>query len=109
MSSIDDVLKETGDVALDLIKTNFKDILSQAKNDSLDEIKKTGEKVEKWLILRKEDEIDNNELESLLNARKRTVRQFILTKEINSRAKLEGISIDLIDTVTNQFIGSLFK
>jgi len=74
----------------------------------LDEIKKTGDKLERWLILRDANELDNDELESLLNSRKRTVRQFILTKEIKSRANLEKISIELIDTVTNKFIGLIF-
>jgi len=64
--------------------------------------------LERWLILRDANELDNDELESLLNSRKRTVRQFILTKEIKSRANLEKISIELIDTVTNKFIGLIF-
>jgi len=108
MPSIDDILKETGEEALDLAKTNFKELLFQAKDESKTVIKETGEKIEKWLIMRAKGELDDDELESLLNTRKKVVRQFLLTQEIASRARLEKISMGLIDIVVNKFIGKVF-
>lgn len=108
MPSIDDILKETGEEAVDLVKTNFKELLFQAKDESKAVIKETGEKIEKWLIMRAKGELDDDELESLLNTRKRVVRQFLLTQEIASRARLERISMGLIDIVVNKFIGKVF-
>lgn len=108
MPSIDDILKETGEEAVDLVKTNFKELLFQAKDESKTVIKETGEKIEKWLIMRAKGELDDDELESLLNTRKRVVRQFLLTQEIASRARLERISMGLIDIVVNKFIGKVF-
>ena len=108
MPSIDDILKETGEEALDLVKTNFKELLFQAKDESKTVIKETGEKIEKWLIMRAKGELDDDELESLLNTRKKVVRQFLLTQEIASRARLEKISMGLIDIVVNKFIGKVF-
>ena len=108
MPSIDDILKETGEEAVDLVKTNFKELLFQAKDESKTVIKETGEKIEKWLIMRAKGELDDDELESLLNTRKRVVRQFLLTQEISSRARLEKISMGLIDIVVNKFIGKVF-
>ncbi len=58
--------------------------------------------------MRAKGELDDDELESLLNARKRVVRQFLLTQEISSRARLEKISMGLIDIVANKFIGAIF-
>jgi transcription initiation factor IIE alpha subunit len=108
MPSIDDILKETGEEAVDLAKTNFKELLFQAKDESKTVIKETGEKIEKWLIMRAKGELDDDELESLLNTRKKVVRQFLLTQEIASRARLERISMGLIDIVVNKFIGEVF-
>ena len=108
MPSIDDILKETGEEALDLVKTNFKELLFQAKDESKTVIKETGEKIEKWLIMRAKGELDDDELESLLNTRKKVVSQFLLTQEIVSRARLEKISMGLIDIVVNKFIGKVF-
>lgn len=108
MPSIDDILKETGEEAPDLVKTNFKELLFQAKDESKTVIKETGEKIEKWLIMRAKGELDDDELESLLNTRKNVVRQFLLTQEIASRARLEKISMGLIDIVVNKFIGEVF-
>ncbi|MDM8564226.1 hypothetical protein QUF74_01075 [Candidatus Halobeggiatoa sp. HSG11] len=106
--SLDDVLRETGDEILDFTKTTFKKLLLQAKNDSKDVIKETGEKVEKWMVMRANGDLDDDELEALLNTRKRTVRQFLLTQEINARSRLEKISIDMIDMVVNKLIGVVF-
>ena len=108
MPSIDDILKETGEEALDLVKTNFKELLFQAKDESKTVIKETGEKIEKWLIMRAKGELDDDELKSLLNTRKKVVSQFLLTQEIASRARLEKISMGLIDIVVNKFIGKVF-
>ncbi len=107
-SEIENILKETGDEALDLIKSSFKKMLSQAKNESSEVIKETGKKLEKWLIMRSKNEIDDDELQSLIDARKRVVEQYLLSEEINSRANLEKLSIGLIDIISEKFIGAIF-
>lgn len=108
MPQINDILSETGDEALDLIKTTFKDLLFKSKNDTEQIIKETGDKLEEWLVDRANNEIDDYELKSLLETRRRVVEEFILTKEIEARATLEKISIGLIDIITNKFIGAIF-
>lgn len=108
MSVLDGLLRETGDEATDLIKTTFKQLIIDAKNDSNKVIRETGRKVESWTEMRAKGEIDDDELEALLNARRKTVRQFLLMKEVNSRASLEKVSVGLIDLVTNKFIGIIF-
>ncbi|MDM8568699.1 hypothetical protein QUF50_04135 [Thiotrichales bacterium HSG1] len=106
--SLDEVLRETGNDMLDFTKSTFKKLLLQAQNDSKDVIKETGEKVERWMVMRANGELDDDELEALLNTRKRTVRQFLLTQEINSRARLEKISIEMIDMAVNKLVGIIF-
>lgn len=52
-ADIDKLLKETGDEALDFIKSSFKQRLNQAKEESSEVIKETAKKLEKWLKMRK--------------------------------------------------------
>ena len=108
MSTLEEILKATGDEVLDLVKSQFKELLIEAKKGSPEVIKETAEKVERWLVMRARGDLDDDELEALLNARRRTVRQFLLTQEIATRAKLERISLGLIDSVRNKFIGAIF-
>ena len=107
MPSIDDILRSIGDEALDSVKNEFKDLLSQAKDEQEKFVKETAEKIEKWLKMRVEGELDNDELESLLNARKRAVRQNLNTLEIQSRARLEKIVFGVIDIVANKLLDKI--
>ena len=107
MSSIDEVLKSLGDEVLDSVKTEFIDLLSQAKDEQIDFVNETAEKIEKWLIMRVNGEFDDDELEALLNARKRVVRQNLNTLEIQSRARVEKIVFGIIDIVTNKLLNKI--
>ncbi len=107
MSSIDEVLKSLGDEVLDSVKTEFIDLLSQAKDEQIDFVNETAEKIERWLIMRVNGDFDDDELEALLNARKRVVRQNLNTIEIQSRARVEKIVFGIIDIVTNKLLDKI--
>ena len=107
MSSIDEVLKSLGDEVLDSVKTEFINLLSQAKDEQIDFVNETAEKIEKWLIMRVNGEFDDDELEALLNARKRVVRQNLNTLEIQSRARVEKIVFGIIDIVKNKLLNKI--
>jgi hypothetical protein len=108
MSTLEEILKATGDEVLDLAKSEFKELITEAKKESPEIINETAEKVERWLVMRANGDLDDDELKALLNTRRRTVRQFLLTQEIATRARLERISLGLIDSVQNKFIGAIF-
>ncbi|MCZ6703782.1 MAG: hypothetical protein O6940_12185 [Ignavibacteria bacterium] len=107
MSSIDEVLESLGDEVLDSVKTEFIDLLSQAKDEQIDFVNETAEKIERWLIMRVNGDFDDDELEALLNARKRVVRQNLNTIEIQSRARVEKIVFGIIDIVTNKLLDKI--
>ncbi|GMR24941.1 MAG: hypothetical protein BMS9Abin39_0213 [Ignavibacteria bacterium] len=107
MSSIDEVLESIGDEVLESVKKEFTDLLSQAKDEQIDFVNETAEKIEKWLIMRVNGEFDDDELEALLNARKRVVRQNLNTLEIQSRARVEKIVFGIIDIVTNKLLDKI--
>ncbi|MEH6473587.1 MAG: hypothetical protein V7752_20375 [Halopseudomonas sp.] len=102
MSTLSDLIDTTGDDAKELIKSNLLDLIKGAKSETKSVVKETGDKIEKWLELKIKGEIDSDELEALLNARRRTVRQFLNSQEISARARLEKVTIGLIDLVLNK-------
>ena len=107
MPNLKNLIKTNNDEAKELIKTNLLDLIEGAKSESELVVQETGKKIEYWLILKATEEIDADELEALLNARRRTVRQFLNTQEIIARARFEKITIGLIDFVLNKTLDSI--
>ena len=107
MSNLNELLKETGDAVKDAIRKEYKELLDAGKKESESVIKETADKVEQWLKMRAEGSLDNDELEELISARRRTVQQFILSQEIKTRAHLERVSLGLLDLVMNKLVGSV--
>ncbi len=107
MSNLSDLIGGTEDEAKELVKTSLLELIQGAKTEGEAVIKETGEKVEKWLELKLEGELDSDELEALLNTRKRVVLQFLNTQEISARARLERVSIGLIDLVLNKAMNAI--
>jgi len=107
MSTLSDLIETTGDEAKELIKTNLLELIKGAKSEAESVAKETGEKIEKWLVLKIKDEIDSDELTTLLNARRRTVRQFLNSQEIAVKARLEKVTIGLIDLVLNKALDAI--
>lgn len=108
MSELNEVLQSTGSDAKELVKQTLIALIDSAKNDVEPIAKETAKKVELWVKMRALGEIDSDELEALLNARRRTVRQFLNTQEIKVRARLESLTLGLVDLVLNKAIGLLF-
>lgn len=107
MSTLNNLIGTSGDEAKELIKTNLLELIQGAKSEAETVAKETGEKIEKWLVLKVKRELDSDELEALLNARRRTVRQFLNTQEIGARARLEKVTIGLIDLVLNKALEAI--
>lgn len=107
MSVLDELIDIAGDDAKKLIKTNLLELIEEAKSETETLAKETGEKIEEWLILKVSGEIDSDELEALLNARRRTVEQFLNSQEISARARLEKVTIGLIDLILDNALDSI--
>lgn len=107
MPELRDLIDTTGDEAKEFIKDSLLDLIQGAKSEAEIVVKETGEKIEKWLVLKLEGEIDSDELEALLNTRRRVVRQFLNTQEIAARARLEKITTGLIDLVLNKALDAI--
>jgi len=107
MAGLNDLIQSSGDDAKQLIKSNLLELIQSAKAETAVVVNETGEKVEKWCLLKLTGEIDAFELEALLNARKRVILQFLNTQEIAARTRLEKITIGLIDLVLDKAIDAI--
>jgi hypothetical protein len=107
MPSLDSFLNGVKGDAKILIRDEFRGFLTDAKGAKRKIVRETGEKVERWLQMRLNGELTNDELEALLHARDRVVRQELNTLEIQARARLQKIVFGLLNTVLDKMIGTM--
>lgn len=107
MTALSELIDATGSEAKQQLKTELLDLIQGAKSESADVIKETGEKIEKWLKMKLDGDIDADELKELLNNRKATVQQFLNTQEIITKARLEKMSTGLIELIVDKAIGAI--
>lgn len=108
MATIDEVISSIKDEALKLVKDQLKDLLTSAQNDTDSVIKETGKKIADWLLLRAQVKLSDDELEALLYSRDQLLRQYKNTLEIKTRARIEKISVSLINLVLDKVLGLAF-
>ena len=104
MSSLNEILDGIKKEGFELVRTEFMGLLGQAKDDSEEMAKKTAKKIEKWLIMLATGDLDEEEFGQLVEARKRTVKQYLNTLEIEARVLLERITIGLIDMAVSKIL-----
>lgn len=108
MASISSAVNTIKDDSLALVKDELKSLLTQAKDDAIDEIRETGEKIATWLVMRAKGELTDDEFQSLLYARDQLLRQLKIKMEIDARARLERIAVGLVNLVLDKIIGIAF-
>lgn len=105
MTTLSELIDATGSEVKQQLKTELLDLIQGAKSESVDVIKETGEKIEKWVKMKIDGDIDADELQELLSSRKATVQQFLNTQEITAKARMEKISVGLIDLIVDKAMG----
>lgn len=105
MTVLSELIDATGSEVKQQLKTELLDLIQGAKSESADMIKETGEKIEKWVKMKIDGDIDADELQELLSSRKATVQQFLNTQEITAKARMEKISVGLIDLIVDKAMG----
>lgn len=97
MSLLNEILDAIKDEAFSSVKAEFKELLSKAKADGDAVVKKNTEKLERWLVMFARGELDKEEFDALVDAQRRAVREYLNTLEIQARARLEKITMGLLD------------
>lgn len=108
MATIDEVVGSIKGDALTLVKTQLKDLLVCAKDDTDAVIQETGRKIADWILLRAEGQLSDAELEALLYSRDQLLRQYKNTLEIQARARVEKIAVELVNLVLDKLLGGIF-
>lgn len=108
MTSINAAVNTIKDDALALVKDELKSLLTSAKDDTIAEIRETGEKIATWLVMRAKGELTDDEFQSLLYARDQLLRQFKNSLEIEAKARVERIAVGLVNLVLDKIIGIAF-
>lgn len=107
MGKIDDLFAGIVDEAGASVGSAVKQLLKEGKADNTKLAQDTAQKVEKWLKMRVDGDLDDDDLKSLLEARKRTIRQALNTFSIKTRAKLEKVSLGVVKIALKYAIGAL--
>jgi hypothetical protein len=107
MPDLKDILSEIKDDSITTAKNELLDFFKQAESEQIDFVQETKDKVQKWLEMRVNNEINNVELKALLDARKRLVQQNLNTLEIQSRARVEKIIFGIIDTISDKILDKI--
>ncbi|MEY4979578.1 MAG: hypothetical protein RLZZ352_1848 [Pseudomonadota bacterium] len=107
-TTIDEVIGSIKDDALGLVKTQLKDLLVCAKDDTDVVIQETGRKIADWIVLRANGQLSDDELEALLYSRDQLLRQYKNMLEIQAKARVEKIAVELVNLVLDKLLGGLF-
>jgi hypothetical protein len=105
MANIDDVLDALKGDAVELVKSQLKELLESAKSDTDSIVKGTGQKIGGWLVLRAQGKLSDDELEALLYSRDQLLRQYKNKLEIAARARVEKIAVGLVNLVLDKVLG----
>jgi len=97
MFNIEDVFKDIKDEGSKLVKDEFVNLFNQAITESDGQVKENTEKVKEWCAALCSGKLNKDEFKTLLEAQKRKMEQYVLTKEIQTRAKLEKLTVGLIE------------
>ena len=104
---LDQYLASITDESQKMVIEEFKALLKGAKGDQEELAKETAKKIEKWLEMRIKGELDNDELESLINSRRRTIRQSLNTLQIQARDRVQRVSLGLLNIVGDMLINKV--
>lgn len=107
MPGLGEILDEIKDEALDVAKEEFKNLLENAKNDAHEFVKENAEKIEKWIIMLANKELEKSEFDALVRARRRIIKQHLNTLEIEAQTRLKKITAGLVSLVTRKIVPAL--
>lgn len=107
MPNLENILSEIKDESIATAKSELLDFYNQARSEQIGFAQETAEKAKKWLEMRVNGEINNEEFLALLDARKRVVQQNLNTLEIQSRARVEKILFGIINTITDKILDKI--
>jgi hypothetical protein len=101
MSELNNALDEIKDNAVQDAKNEFQQLLSEAKGSSEEFIRDNSARVEQWVVMLNNGEIDKEEFDDLIADQKLVAEQFVNTQAIGVQARQQRLTLQLLDlTIT---------
>jgi len=102
MSELENALDRIRDNALQDAKNEFQQLLSEAKGSSEQFIKNNSARVEQWVVMLSNGEIDKEEFDDLIADQRLAAEQFVNTQAIGAQARQQRLTLQILDlTITN--------
>ncbi|MBU1565011.1 MAG: hypothetical protein KJ630_05200 [Proteobacteria bacterium] len=107
MKDIETILDSIKDKSLDEIKKEFKELLETGKKDSTDFVKECAANTARWLAMKAEGQLTEEEVKSLLKSQKKIAQIFVNTQSIAARARIQKLVYRLLDIAIDVLIASI--
>jgi hypothetical protein len=101
MSEFDNALNQIQDNSGQELKKEFQQLLTEAKGSSESFIKDNSERVEQWIVMLSNGEIDREAFDDLIADQRLAAEQFVNTQAIGAQARQQRLTLQLLDlTIT---------
>ncbi len=97
------------DEAQALVWKEFADLLLGAKADVHQFVKDNAGKVEKWAVMLATGQLTRRDFDLLVAEQRAKIQQFLNTVQIEQKARLERLTVGLLDILTNKLLDALLS
>jgi hypothetical protein len=104
MSNIDNALNQSKDESIQDLKNEFVQLLTEAKGSSEAFVRDNAAKLERWVAMLSNKEIDHEEFEDLVADEKLTAEQFVNTQAIDAQAHSKRLTVQLLDIALTKVV-----
>jgi deferrochelatase/peroxidase EfeB len=96
-SELDSALGQISDESLAAAKTEFQDLLAQAKGDTSELVRQNANELEERLILLKKRKIDKEDFDFFIENQKRDLRVFIDSQPAQAQERAEELTLRVLE------------
>jgi hypothetical protein len=107
MSRLSKALTQIGDHTVQDTKTQFEQLLGEAKASTDSFVKDNAEKVEQWVVMLHDGTIDKEEFDDLMSDQKLAAEQFVNTQAIGARAGGDRLTLQFLELTATKIVPAL--
>jgi hypothetical protein len=107
MSEFDNALNQIKDNSVQDAKSEFQQLLSEAKGSSQSFIRDNSARVEQWIVMLGNGEIDKEEFDDLIADQKLAAEQFVNTQAIGAQTRQQRLTLQLLDLTITKIVPAL--
>jgi hypothetical protein len=96
-SELDSALSQVSDESVAATKTEFQDLLAQAKGDTSELVRQNAVELEERLVLLKKRKIDKEDFDHFLENQKRDLRVFIDSQPAQAQERAEKLTLRVLE------------